>query len=160
MKIIENRNLRMIDHPVGYKLSETFDTVNRMAHLLENEINFDITPVNFICVGSSGAIIAAMLYNFIKPNFCKIIHLKKPGESSHKKNKDHTINKEELNIFVDDVIDIGDTIEYAADELKQIFKLSIKGIVVSGSVMLSKSQLNKHLSNLDFVICQKWLNDI
>jgi hypothetical protein len=63
--------------------------------------------INLFCRGSSGAICAALFVAYA-PWHCKIIHIKKPGESAHCDALE--FNPDNINVIIDDFMSSGDTV--------------------------------------------------
>lgn len=79
---------------------------NKILELLKQDNISLVTPIDVICRGSSGAIMAAIVVNTIYDYNCRIVHIKKHGESSHAVN---CIKSDSLKIIVDDFISTGET---------------------------------------------------
>ena len=108
-----------------------------------------------ICRGSSGAIIAGIIANSI-PN-CKIIHIKKEGESSHDASTEYSLENilenNYKNIIVDDLIDSGFTMKVITDYMKKYIG-EIDIICVTGEVIQGKiDSIELPINNL---ICYKY----
>ena len=93
-----------ISYPIGINMDNIFNYINLVVAALKDE---NIGKANIWCMGSSGAILAALLSNQLEES--RILHVKKDGESSHHGNYFTTLNNA-INIIIDDFIVSGDTV--------------------------------------------------
>jgi len=96
-----------LNYPIGHHINDNKDDIEKLAKALGKIYPKDIN-LNLICRGSSGAIIAGM-FVLLLPNHCKIIHIKKEGESSHSNYFD--LDASGKVVIVDDFIISCDTIK-------------------------------------------------
>ena len=84
-------NFEAIKYPVGDKILYNIPIIKNMGDkiktiLIKTKLDY-FFPINLICSGSSGAIIAAMIATILNedPSFTKIYirHIKKESENSH-----------------------------------------------------------------------------
>ncbi|QQV89768.1 phosphoribosyltransferase [Cellulophaga phage Calle_1] len=113
-KTIYEKDSRLyhLGYPLGAVLSESLNTLKSMAKIVNAEFSKSkLNRMNIFCMGSSGAITAAIILNEISKenNDIYIIHVKKDGEKSHSSRVDCKNNA--FNIIVDDFVESGKTIE-------------------------------------------------
>lgn len=111
MKKLVDPTMKGIMYPVGDHMNINKIFIKKLIKLYKTVEEFKGKPVNVICTGSSGAIIASALSMALRVS-SKIYHVKKPREDSHHGNyelMDHFDNSW-LNVIVDDFIGSGHTI--------------------------------------------------
>lgn len=99
-------NIEKLVYPVGQYINENIPKILLMVEAFKQITDFKDTKLSLICRGSSGAIIATMFAAYL-PNECRIVHIKKEGESSH--SGSISLRKDYRNIIVDDFIATGKT---------------------------------------------------
>lgn len=98
-----------LNYPVGLYINSNKPRIVKLAEAFSQIEEFKGKPLNLICRGSSGAIVATV-FALTLPNPCNIVHVKKDGENSH--DSSLSINKGlgYKNVIVDDWIDSGTTL--------------------------------------------------
>lgn len=122
-----------MSYPVGEQIMENMSLIKSLIVAFKELNEYQNKYVNFICMGSSGAIIGA-IFAMEVPN-SKIIHIKKHGERSHSDgDKVKLFEKNAINVIVDDIIESGSTMnKMYAKLLTDIPHISIDVICISGS---------------------------
>lgn len=150
MYIIEDKNIEYdMVYPIGKNIKNMLSYTDVfLKHILE------IVPkdvrLNFLCRGSSGAILAGIIASQIPKEYETIInHVKKPGESSH--SGDLRLKNEDFNIIIDDFISSGETVSSIYNDFKKAGGTEINLLVVSGRVSLNKNI--DFVDYLEYVIC-------
>lgn len=129
--IIKDVNLHQIGYPVGEYVQRHIRTIKYYAEIIKRE-NKDKKKVCLFCMGSSGAIISAIVCSELDDYFeCEINHIKKIGENSHS-SATPSMNPENFNVIVDDFIATGETIQSILYRYDRKFDL----LIVSGSVSI------------------------
>ena len=81
--------------------------------------------INLVCRGSSGVFVSAIFFELLRSKFSdkdiRIIYVRKEGEKAHGKNYNF-INDDYLNIFVDDFIERGITVQKCYEYVTSYFK--------------------------------------
>ena len=108
MNQVINNKLTNMRYPVGIHISYNVPIITEMAKTFNTIEEFEGKSINIVCTGSSGAIISAIFSTLI-PNVTEIHHIKKNGERSHHGQIDRITNERPI-IFIDDFIDVGETI--------------------------------------------------
>jgi pyrimidine operon attenuation protein/uracil phosphoribosyltransferase len=143
-------NLEDLTYPVGLNLSRNLRTITRMADRLRDVVKSD-QKVNLVCMGSSGAIIAALILSqMTDTSLFRVLHVKKDGECSHSGCASERVNAEDVNVFVDDFIRTGNTLKRTAKKLGH----PLHGIVITGGIC--DSLLRELPSYPEFVICESY----
>lgn len=118
----------LFSYPVGARIGANEKVFSSMCEQFISIANEDIIShkrVYLICSGSSGAIIATMMYFHLMNSYAHldgsvfIIHVKKAEEDSHSSCCDGlpwAYNAENLHVWVDDHINNGATIGYCWSE--------------------------------------------
>ena len=141
-------NFETIKYPVGDKILYNIPIIKNMGDkiksiLIKTKLDY-FFPINLICSGSSGAIIAAIVATILYSNFKKvnIRHIKKDGESSHTTGnyKSYLFNNyfSDVNIIVDDLICSGVT-------MRRIFNKIPENIIID-IIAISKIE-NENIIN-------------
>lgn len=120
---IKETNIR---YPVGKYMFSAKSTALQYSKaikkvFLEREgLEKSVARINLIGTGSSGAILCTLVSLKIDKFFnqVNVIHIKKPGEKSHYDNSSNYM-MDYINIFVDDFMESGATIERVYKELKE-----------------------------------------
>ena len=132
-------NHKDVHYPVGSNIEAADSLATAMVKAIES---FYKTPINLICQGSSGAILAALVGSKLK-NMNKIIHIKKEGESSHCNGDVEFISSKDTNIIIDDFISSGDTVNRLYEQFKKKYDHVLHCLCVSRHI--SKDKLSfKH----------------
>lgn len=164
MKIILNSKLKCLSYPVGPNLLRNLSTIKEMAKSLKRVVDTENDKVNLICTGSSGAILAGLIFTFSGIKKGQIFHVKKEGEESNHDNNDSARMLDDgINIFVDDFINSGNSY-FRCEKL-----FPIHGIIVTGKIY-NYYEIYRHLhvsKTHNFVICRhfgefkrsKWINN-
>ena len=119
-----------IGYPVGMKMPEDMRIIKLCTSVFnENMENDAIEGINLLCMGSSGAIIAALFASDCKFD-CRIVHIKKDGEYSH--NSYPHLAPSYVNIIIDDFTATGTTIKNIIKNLEK--KTNIYGLIMAGSL--------------------------
>ena len=104
MKVIRHSN-NSVGYPIGSDYLPNLTVCKELASNIMFE--FPDNKIQFICTGSSGAIIAALVAQHI--NNSKICHVKKEGEKSHCTASVES-NNEFVKIIIDDFVCSGSTV--------------------------------------------------
>ena len=102
-----NINCGEVNYPIGINIAHNLPVIKNLAKAF-NKLKCK-GKINVFCMGSSGAIMAAIFASIVKN--VTIIHVKKDGEESHSGYNDVTrfVGNGETNIIIDDFILSGDT---------------------------------------------------
>ncbi len=123
MSNIINVNCGSINYPVGLNIRDNVKIIQDLTNEFLKYENKD-TPINLLCMGSSGAIMAA-IFATIVPNVI-ILHIKKDGESSHSSCDNYSRffrDETRLNIIIDDFIVTGSTVNNIYKKIKVPIKI-------------------------------------
>lgn len=120
--------IEQLIYPVGNYINENKPLILKLIEEFKKIEEFNGVPLNLICRGSSGAIVAAM-FAMVLENDCTIVHVKKDGEKSHSEKT--PLNPMGKNIIVDDFICTGETIIEIYNSFKDD-KMLIDCICVTG----------------------------
>ena len=103
-----NANCGEVNYPIGTHMTHNLPVIKNLAKAFNKEKCKD--KINVFCMGSSGAIMAAIFASIVKN--VTIIHIKKDGEKSHLGYNDVTrfVGNGETNIIIDDFINSGNTV--------------------------------------------------
>jgi len=109
MIIIEDDRIEYdMSYPVGKNMNNLLENTKVFFELIKKHAPKD-QQLNFLCRGSSGAIIAGIVASSLSEEYQVIInHIKKEGESSH--SSCLRLNIEDFNIIIDDFIASGSTV--------------------------------------------------
>ena len=118
-----------MDYPLCVNMDTTYDEINYIIDQFLDKAKSDIekfTQIGIVCRGSSGAIMATILYTKFKAittdKSIKICHVKKSGENSHSSSVcAFTNNTETMYIWIDDFIDSGETFYQCLKEMRSCF---------------------------------------
>ena len=134
-----------VNYPIGEYMEETIGVVKK---LVEEYLKHETPdkPINVFCMGSSGAIMAA-IFATIVPNVT-ILHIKKDGEDTHSKYFEREIKnfckKENLvNIIIDDSIVSGKT-------LNSIYSKLYESIIIDYLILGYGRDIEYKLGKIDF----------
>lgn len=132
-----------LKYPVGEFMGQNFPIIDQMAvelmKLIEEKYQ-DTHEVIFLCRGSSGAIIAALMAKHIWFNSewtSNIFHIKKDGESSHGSGiftEKELFNPSSVVVMVDDIVATGGTIEAMLDKVQSVTPQKPHILCVSGGI--------------------------
>jgi len=95
-------------YPMGEYIQENIPEIQKLIDGFKTIEEFKGRPINFICMGSSGAIVAALFS--LQVDNSKITHIKKDGESSHGGNYFDNYDFKNINVIVDDFVGTGTTL--------------------------------------------------
>src|SRR6185312_15984907 len=103
-KVILREELNHHPYPVGKEIHSSYNVARKMADVIEEL--FPDMNIRLICQGSSGAILSALIYSFLRNRVIEIIHIKKPNEECHLDGHCVTgmFSDNVKNIIVDDII--------------------------------------------------------
>lgn len=136
--IIKKAGLTGLSYPVGENIARNIPIIKLMVKRFKLVKEFKNRPVNIMCQGSSGAIIATFFALAIKNS--TIVHVKKPGEVSH---SSLTINMSDnpVNLIVDDFISTGETVKriYSAVTSRVGYKIPIDCLCVCGDPIRARA---------------------
>lgn len=125
-----------LSYPVGEDMGSAFEFAKAAALKLQPIIaSKNLRKLNIICRGSSGAILAALLSSqLVNVINCQIIHIKKPGESSHSLTVPSFSWVEAVNVIIDDFISSGETIRaiYEAVHNSTGVRIPIDTLIIRG----------------------------
>lgn len=160
-KFIRDESLIFSGHPVGLHMGLTANLAQAMARVL-SKLYGSSNFIRFICQGSSGAIISAMVYQEIRlipqsPLVLEIVHIKKEGEQSHFPG--HTITHVNFvkNIIIDDFIASGRTVRRVYDTFLAANELETIDAIIVGGKCAIKSVL--HSYHLRDVVVDKFISE-
>ena len=139
-----------LSYPIGFKMEQAKDyvqsAINSFAKIYNNIALEKVHHVNLICRGSSGAILAALFSAFANPEWdCRIVHVKKPGESSHGipiRNCDLA----GINVIIDDFLCSGRTLVSIIDDINDTDTMAEIDVVILAS---ASDRINEVTSNAD-----------
>jgi orotate phosphoribosyltransferase-like protein len=144
MKIV-NRPIGALRYPVGERMTENFSIIDEMCvhlrELLEAEYA-GIKNVHFLCRGSSGAILAAIVGRYIYMNTDRVIHIdhfKKEGENSHNHNRfdEKLLFNDSVVVIIDDIVCTGQTVDAILCDVNKFTSLYPHILCVSGDIKKS-----------------------
>ena len=154
MKIIEVPELRQCSHyPIGCHLGDLKRITKQYVRMV-NQFAPKDRRLNFLCRGSSGAILAASVITQIENENSIISHIKKHGEVSHNSNG-LNIKGSDYIIIIDDFTSSGETLRIIYEKYKRY------GTLVN--MLLLTSFLNVELKlydNLELAICGGAIDEI
>ena len=104
MKVIRHSN-NNVGYPIGSNFLPNLNVCKELANNIMCE--FPHNKIQFICTGSSGAIIAALVAQHIPTS--RICHVKKEGEKSHCTASIES-NNDFIKIIIDDFTSTGSTV--------------------------------------------------
>lgn len=127
MKFIYFKQKRILEYPIGLNMYDAISYIGEITPHLKKIIQEE--PLNIWCMGSSGAILAALLVKNIS-NSCKICHVKKRGEQSHEIGfyNRHVAGK---NIILDDFSRSCKTLEKIYEGYDSYVKTPLDALVLS-----------------------------
>ena len=131
MKVELLTNQHCLRYPVGLYIDEAIAFVKKAMRLIITKQLIPDTNISIWCRGSSGSILAALLYSELTINNysnIRIYHIKKPNETSHDNNCSYNDNA--YNIVIDDMVCSGDTIK-AIEIVIETNNLSFDCLIVS-----------------------------
>ena len=140
-----------IDYPIGGYLSENLPIVQKLAEELKKHIPKEI---NLWCTGSSGAIMAAFIAQYLGEEYSIFIsHIKKSGEKAHNGSTQFEIGY--YNVVVDDFIATGDTIlgilKYLEEKHLSSDLLCVSGTIYTKSFFSKfKTVIASRIKNHDY----------
>lgn len=143
MKIInDNRLLKTIPYRIAYKLKDNLDKIEIISEYIYENIDTK-KDVDLLCSGSSGCVIATMIFNYLQSKNIdsRICYFKLNNESMY--SNSNRISKNANYIIVDDFIQTASTINGIYKEFKEIaiknkMKSKIHILAVSGSVWINQ----------------------
>ncbi len=148
--VIRATSLCPMSYPIAAHIRENLDLIHNMANQIVVNFQTEINFINLVCRGSSGAMISAIIASRI-PQVRRIYYIRKETESTHSMPfafSSEKPKKGDLNIFVDDFMESGNTFI----ETVKGFGYPLHGVVVTGSI---SHAVNKKTSGIivDKVIC-------
>ncbi len=132
--IIKNKKLSPGGYPVGEYIHDWIEKAKIMVAEFKKIESFRDRPVNIICQGSSGAIIATIFADAIPGSI--ISNVKKPGETSHS-GSFFEYSPTAVNVIVDDFISTGKTMQRIYEFIQSgrgSFEAKIDCVCVCGGI--------------------------
>jgi adenine/guanine phosphoribosyltransferase-like PRPP-binding protein len=122
-----------VKYPIGINVDVNIPVVKGLAEAFLKDVGEidEMTRVNVYCMGSSGAIMAA-IFATIVPNVI-ILHVKKDGEASHSEitNFDRYISKFNcIHVIIDDFMVTGNTLETIYARVTKDVKIDIDYLIL------------------------------
>ena len=125
-----------MSYPLGVYIDKTYEGINYITDQFLEKAKLDIeknTRINIVCRGSSGSIMATILFTKLKmlnifeiPKIIRICHIKKEGENAHSSSisswEDDNEFEKPLYVWIDDFIDSGNTFEKSLDRMRKHLK--------------------------------------
>jgi adenine/guanine phosphoribosyltransferase-like PRPP-binding protein len=135
-----------LHYPIGHNMTNAMEYINLIAPILQDLCKEH--PINIWCMGSSGAILSALLTTKLS-NQCSICHVKKDGENSH--DSSLHVQQHAINIILDDFSRTGDTVNKIAEKAGRYIKY-VDVLVLANSYkdwvfrFVPKVMINSHYS--------------
>lgn len=101
----------VVNYPVGINMTSALNFVKEVSKFLKENVNFTYHDVNLLCTGSSGSILASLLFAELQQPNVYVCHFKKEGENSHSGNYFRMNTLHDINVIIDDFSSTGETIE-------------------------------------------------
>lgn len=140
-----NSKVSYYSYPIGMYIQANLPLIEDCVNTFKRIEEFRDQHIKLLCMGSSGAIIAAIFASLV-PN-CTIIHVKKQGEQSHGENLFQVSNKG-VNVIIDDFVNTGKTINDIYNKVRVYCGEHIDCVCLRGE---SKHQLFKFTP--DYIVC-------
>lgn len=126
-----------VKYPVGLNMVSAINFAKQASLFIIGNVDKN-KRINLICTGSSGAIIASLVYSQITGHFptISICHIKKDGENSHSGDS-IAYYSENVNIIIDDFSVTGCTLVNIMNKVERLYRdnlavLSIDYLILSG----------------------------
>jgi adenine/guanine phosphoribosyltransferase-like PRPP-binding protein len=101
---------------MGEYIQQNIPRIQKLIDGFKSITEFNGRKINFICMGSSGAIVAALFSLQVRDS--RIIHIKKENERSHHGNYFYPEDfKDTVNVIVDDFVGTGATLNKIYSEI-------------------------------------------
>lgn len=108
----------MTAYPMGEHIQDNKPQINKLIQGFKSITEFNGKKINFICMSSSGAIVAALFA--LQVDRSKITHIKKENERSHNGNFYYLSDFEGyVNVIVDDFVGSGATFNNIYQRIKE-----------------------------------------
>lgn len=128
-----------ITYPIGSHIDEAIHYIDRVFLKLNLNGLYVGKDINLWCRGSSGAILAALLASRLlstkEYGTIHIVHIKKNGETAHRKDVDFTNVFDTINIIIDDFSYTGTTINAIVDSMVTKEIQYIDAIILSNTAL-------------------------
>ena len=150
MIIIEDDRIEYdMSYPVGKNMENLLENTKVFTELIMEHAPKD-QQLNFLCRGSSGAIIAGIVASSLPKEYKVIInHIKKKGETSH--DNGLRLNMEDFNIIIDDFIASGRTVNSIYEAFLEAGGANIDMLIVSGNVYTTQEL--EFAGDLQYLVC-------
>ena len=126
-------NCSEVTYPVGLNMSSAMKFVKEVYKFIKDNDDFRGRDINLLCTGSSGSIIASLLFAELDQENVFVCHIKKDGESSHAGNNFRLSSLDDINVIIDDFSSSGETIERIYSKVKQYNSdIDINYLILSG----------------------------
>lgn len=136
------RPMEEISYPVGLNMSYNLSIIKSMATYIRELGKKDII---LCCSGSSGAIIASVIYTEIPDLIEDIWHIKKTGETAHRSGVGYGCHENNYSIIVDDFALTGKTVNYINSEYKNLTERDIDCVCLSAVASNAELDFNPKL---------------
>ena len=140
-----------LNYPLGSGIDSSHDFIKNIIKSFLDSAKSDIeshTNIGIVCRGSSGVIMATMLYLKLKKatkgKKFRICHIKKDGESSHTTTVSGTFTQSDnaMYVWIDDFIDSGETFEDCINKMRDSFYINNKSFKFDWAVCATINQKN------------------
>lgn len=126
-------NCSRVNYPVGLNMKSAMEFVEKVSHFIKSNSDFIGRDINLLCTGSSGSIIASLLFAKLEQENVFVCHIKKDGESSYAGNNFRLSSLDDINVIIDDFSSSGSTIERIYSKIKQYNSdIEINYLILSG----------------------------
>lgn len=112
-------NCSGISYPVGLNMASAMSFVKEVYKFIRDNDDFRGRDINLLCTGSSGSIIASLLFAELDQENVFVCHIKKDGENSHSGDNFRLGSLDDINVIIDDFSSSGSTIEKIYSKIKQ-----------------------------------------
>lgn len=131
-----------VNYPIGINMAHNLPVIQGLAKTFKKEYKSK-KKINVFCMGSSGAIMAAIFASIVKN--VTVIHIKKDGEKSHSEYTDYSrfIGEDTTNIIIDDFIGSGDT-------MRMIYKKIVPKVEIDYLILGYCYNVERKMNILDF----------
>ena len=149
MRVIEDHRLfEMMAYPIGRDMDNVMYYAKIFAELITAHAPKD-RVLNFLCRGSSGAILAGIVSSLMPEAQTKVSHIKKEGENSHSEYLNFA--EHDYIIIIDDFISSGNTVNRIHEKFynQSLFGGKVHMLIVSAEV----SNNVNFIHEIDTVIC-------
>jgi hypothetical protein len=132
MEVLATGNPELTSYPLGSDLDNDVNTIIMpLINLFKTIEEFKDKNINLYCSGSSGAIMATIFSLHVKN--CKIIHIKKLGEISHRASS-YPFEKDKIDVIIDDFISTGATVDYIYSNMGKY----VDCLIISGTPRINR----------------------